>query len=93
VALRAPRSAAGKRRAKGYADGLADRAKALAARALAVDVAAIKDQIDLCSSWDDLRARLAVAFKGMDPTKLAVIVAKARIMANLGGRLSAIEEV
>jgi phage gp29-like protein len=93
VALRAGRTPAGKKRAKGYADGLADRAKLLAARALAVDVAAIKEQIDLCSSWDDLRARLVVAFKGMDPTKLAVIVAKARIMASLGGRLSAIKEV
>jgi phage gp29-like protein len=93
VALRATRTAAGKRRAKVYADGLADRAKELAARALAVDLAAIKEQIDLATSWEDLRARIVAAYRGMDPAKLAAIVAKARVMANLGGRLSAVKEV
>jgi hypothetical protein len=93
VALRAPRSPAGERRAKLYSDGVAERAKQLAARALAVDLVAIKEQIDACSSWEDLRHRLVAAYKGMDPRQLAGIVAKARVMANLGGRLSAIQEV
>lgn len=93
VALKAARSPAGKRRAKLYGDAVADRAKALAARALAVDLAGIKDQIDAASSWEDLRHRILTAYKGMDPGKLAGIVQKARIMANLGGQVSALKEV
>jgi hypothetical protein len=93
VALRATRSPAGKRRARQYGDAVADRAKALAARALAVDLAAIKGEIDAATSWDDLRQRILVAFKGMDPKKLASIVAKARIMAHLGGQASVLREV
>jgi phage gp29-like protein len=95
VALRANpvRSESGKRRARLYADGVADKAKRLAARSLAVDLAAIKEQIDAATSWDDLRQRILVAYKGMDPKQLAGVVQKARIMANLGGRLSAIKEV
>ena len=93
VALKAARSPAGQRRAKLYGDAVADRAKALAARALAVDLAAIKDQIDAATSWDDLRRRIVTAYKGMDPKKLAGIVAKARIMAHLGGQVSALREI
>jgi phage gp29-like protein len=93
VALRAARSPAGKKRARLYGDAVADRAKQLAARALAVDLVAIKDQIDACSSWDDLRQRILTAYRGMDPSKLAGIVQKARIMANLGGQVSALKDV
>jgi phage gp29-like protein len=93
VALRAARSPAGKRRARLYGDAVADRAKQLAARALAVDLVAIKDQIDACSSWDDLRQRILTAYEGMDPKRLASVVAKARIMANLGGQVTALKDV
>ncbi len=92
VALRAARSPAGKKRARLYGDAVADRAKALAARALAVDLVAIKDQIDAAQDWDDLRRRILTAYKGMDPKKLAGVVAKARIMANLGGQVSALKD-
>jgi len=93
AALRALRTPAGQRRARLYADAVADRAKQLAARALAVDLAAIKEQIDAATSWDDLRHRIVTAYKGMDPKRLASIVAKARIMANLGGQLAAVKDV
>jgi phage gp29-like protein len=93
VALRAARSPAGRKRARLYGDAVADRAKVLAARALAVDLVALKDQIDAAQDWDDLRRRILTAYKGMDPAKLAGIVSKARIMANLGGQVSAIKEV
>jgi phage gp29-like protein len=93
VQLRAERTAPGKRRAASYADGVADRGKQLAARALAVDLAAIKEEIDAASSFEDLRHRILARYKGMDPKRLAGIVEKARIMANLGGRESALKEV
>lgn len=93
VALKATRSPAGQRRAKLYGDAVADRAKALAARALAVDLVAIKDQIDAAQDWDDLRRRILTAYKSMDPKKLASVVAKARIMAGLGGQVSALKDV
>jgi phage gp29-like protein len=93
AALRAERTPQGKRRAASYADGVADRGKQLAARALAVDLAAIKEEIDAASSFEDLRRRVLARYKGMDPKRLAGIVEKARIMANLGGRESALKEV
>ena len=93
VELRAQRSPAGQRRAKLYADRLADRAKQLAARALAVDLVGLKAEIDAASDWDDLRARIVRKFKGMDPQRLARVVEKTRLMANLGGRLSAVQDI
>lgn len=93
VALRAVRSPAGQRRAKLYGDAVADRAKQLAARALAVDLASLKSEIDAATSWEDLRRRIVTAYKGMDPKRLTAIVAKARIMANLGGQVSALKDV
>jgi hypothetical protein len=93
VSLKAERTPQGKRRAASYADGVADRARQLAARALAVDLATIKEEIDAASSFEDLRGRILRRYKGMDPKRLAGIVEKARIMANLGGRESALREV
>lgn len=92
-ALRAARPAHGRARAKLYADGLADKGRRLAARALAVDLAAIKDEIEHATSFDDLRDRIVKRYRGMNPRDLAGIVAKTRIMANLGGRYEALREV
>lgn len=90
VALARPHARA---RATKYADRVADQGKRLAARALAVDLVAIKEEIDACSSFEDLRRRIVVRFKDMDPKRLADVVAKTRIMAKLGGRLSAVRDI
>lgn len=87
------RSVTGKRRAKTYADQVADKAMRHAAHALSGDLAAIKREIDAAHDFDDLKARIVAQFAHMNPAKLAEIVRKANIMAHLGGRLSAIKEV
>ena len=90
AALRA-RTGRGKARAKLYADAVADRAKAEAARVLAPDLTAITKVIDESSDFDDLRRRLPAALRGMDPARAAALVEKARLMAHLGGRLAAVK--
>jgi hypothetical protein len=75
-----------------YADSLTQTAMKLGARALAVDLAAVKHEIDAAKDWDDLKRRMVNVFGDRDPAKLAAIIEKARIMANLGGRLSAVKQ-
>ncbi len=87
------RSIAGKRRAARYADRLQDNARKHAARALAVDLSAIKGEIEKASSFADLRKRIAAAYKGMDPERLAQVIRKANLMAHLYGRLEAVDSL
>lgn len=75
-----------------YADGLTKKTIPLAARALAVDLAAIKDEIPKATSYKDLEARVVRRFKDMDPKRLATVIQKIRIMGNLAGQLSAVKE-
>jgi len=85
------RTRKGKARAKLYADAVADRAKAQAARVLAPDLTALTAVIDASSDFEDLRRRLPGALRGMDPARAAALVEKARLMAHLGGRLAAVK--
>lgn len=93
AALRAPRSAAGARRAKLYSDKVADNAVKLATRALSGDLAGIKADIDAASDFDDLKKRIIERYKYMDPTALVEIVRKANLLAHLGGRVTAIKQL
>jgi hypothetical protein len=76
-----------------YADGLIRAAAMLGARALAVDVATVKREIEAASGFEDLEKRLVKAFADMDPKRLASATAKTRIMANLAGRLSVQKQI
>lgn len=89
----AKRKVAGPRGKARYQDRLRENAQRLAAQALAVDVAAIKEEIDLASDFNDLRRRIVERFRAMDPERLAIIVKKANILGHLSGRLDAINEV
>lgn len=94
--LRSRRSPEGRRRASAYGDNdrLVASAKRQAARALAVDLSAMQEEIDACHSYEDLRKRILVRYRhSMAPEKLATVVEKARLLAYLGGRLSAQEQV
>lgn len=75
-----------------YADALTQTAMKLGARALAVDLAAVKHAIDSATDWKDLERRLPKAFEGMDPDRFASAVEKTRIMARLAGQLSAVKQ-
>jgi len=86
-----PRTLRAKSKAR-YADGLTTKATALAARALAADLAAIKDEIAKATDFKDLERRLLARYAKMDPKRLASVVQKTRLMAHLGGQLSAVKE-
>lgn len=76
-----------------YAQGLEKAALQLGVSSLAIDLASVKHEIEHASSFADLEQRLLRAYKAMDPRALASAVAKTRIMANLGGRLSVHKQV
>jgi hypothetical protein len=76
-----------------WADRLQKAAAQLGVRALAIDVASLRHEIDHATDFADLEKRLQRAHRGMDPESFAGAVAKTRILANLGGRLSAHKQV
>lgn len=69
-----------------YADRVADHARARAAGVLEGDLDDVLEAVADASSYEDLRTRLAKAFKGMSPDELAQLTEKALILAELGGR-------
>lgn len=75
-----------------WADSAVKNGTRAAARALAVDLAAIKDEIGKATSFPDLEKRVLARFKGMDPSRLAGIVQKVRVMGNLAGQASVVKE-
>jgi len=93
VTASAPRTVAGRKRAAKYEDLVMQRHRKIAAKALAVDLAAIKGEIDKATDFADLRKRIIARFRKMDPARLATVVKKANILGHLSGRLAAVEEV
>jgi phage gp29-like protein len=90
VALRA-RTVKGKK-PKRYPDKLTERAVKLGARALASDLTGLRGEINDATSFPDLEKRLITYYRDeMDATKLARIVHRTRLMANLTGRLSVVK--
>jgi len=88
-----PKPGAAARRAARYPDRLESSAVHMAARALAGDLAGLKADIDASSDFDDLRKRIVERYKGMRPDALADIVRRVNLMAHLGGRLAAIQQL
>lgn len=88
VAASEPAPAAGEPSPKAplYQNRLIAKAKARAASALEPDLATLREEIAASKSPDDLKKRLIQRFKEMDPTSLAKIVERTRIMAHLEGR-------
>lgn len=88
--LRARTAGGGK--LKRYPDKLTARAVVLGARALAVDLAAVKAEIKEAESFKDLEKRLVAHYRDkMDPEKFARLVQRTRLMANLTGRLTVVK--
>lgn len=85
-------SAAGATGGQDYVDRLRVAARARAADALTPDLAALLAVIAASTDADDLRERLTKAFGAMDPTALADVVRKSRILAELSGRLAVLQD-
>jgi phage gp29-like protein len=75
-----------------YVDRLRASARARAADTLSPDLAAVLAEIAAASDADDLRSRLVARFGAMDPTALADVVRKSRILAELSGRLAVLQD-
>lgn len=87
VALRS--GAATSRSKRDYPEALTDEAVALAARALAPDLAALQGDIKRARSFEELRKAIVARYRTkMDPDDLAKLVQRTRLMANLAGRLA-----
>lgn len=83
-----------KRRARTYADKLADNAIAAGARGIGPDIARVKAIVaGADGDLKSLRPRLAAAFKAMDPAKLTELVFRANMMARLGGKAAAVKRL
>jgi phage gp29-like protein len=89
----APRLRMGYIKGQGYADRLAAKAKRKAARVMAPDLKELYADIRSAHSPDDLRARLVARMRHFNPSALADAVAKTRILADLAGRHSLLEDV
>lgn len=88
LAARPARLASGR-----YAERLAARARARAVAALGPDLKAIMVAVQSATSFDDLRDRLVEQYRSMSPERLARLVEKARIMAELSGRYEVLESL
>lgn len=82
-----------RKRQRLYGDRLADRAIGAAGDAMGPSLKAIKHEIDGAKDYKDLRRRLAARHKTLDGTEVEELVYRARVMADLGGRASAVRRI
>lgn len=75
-----------------YADGLMKKAAKLGARTLAVDLAAVKLDLQSAKSFEEARVLIMKRFRKMNPDALADVIEKTRLMSTLAGQLSAVKE-
>jgi phage gp29-like protein len=72
-----------------FADELIEGARRLGVAALDPDLKAVMSDLHAAKDYDDLRARLVVRHADMDRNRLAVLVERTMLLAQLAGRLSA----
>lgn len=76
-----------------WEDQLVARSTKAAKRVMEKDVESIMSDINAGNDWDDIRHRLQLRFKGSSSTRLAELLRKGSILANLYGRGSAIKDL
>jgi phage gp29-like protein len=80
------------RRSRQYwVEALAKNTKADTARALKPDVAALKEEIAMATSYDDLKRRLVHRYGFMQPHAMADVMRRANLLARMNGRYSIME--
>ena len=83
----------GYRNGNQYVDRLVTEATTRAAESVAWDVADVLRVIQAAQTPQDLKAGLALLYQGMSPERLGEVFEKARLLAELAGRYSVIEDV
>jgi hypothetical protein len=86
------RAASSKKR-KLYPERAAEKALPVGGQALGPLLAAVNAALKEAGSYDEARAVLVDAFKDHEPKVLATAIAKLRLMSNLAGRQSAIQQL
>ena len=76
-----------------YADELSDRSVPLGAKALAPDLETLLSVIKSAKSYDDLRGKLVKAYGQMDRARLADLLEKAIVLADLAGKHAVLEDL
>lgn len=76
-----------------YADAVTDSAKAAGGRLVAADARKLLEVVMAATDFGDLRDRLVAAYGDMQPDALAEVMQRAMVMADLAGRVSALEDV
>lgn len=76
-----------------FIEEVAMQAAQRAVRAVAPDVAAVLAAIEGATTYDEVKARLLLAFEGMDPTKLAKLTEKALVLSRIAGRVAVNEDL
>jgi phage gp29-like protein len=87
------RSPLGALRGQVYADALADAARHQGGNALRPSVEALLALVDLAEGYDELRTAVVTLYKGMDEGRLAQLLERTLIMADLAGRHGALEDL
>jgi phage gp29-like protein len=76
-----------------YADGVTDDAKRAGARLIGSDAKRLMEVVASASDFGDLKHRLVESFGVMQPEQLAKLMQHALVMADLAGRVSALEDI
>jgi phage gp29-like protein/DNA-binding XRE family transcriptional regulator len=90
--LRAHRLPKGAIEGQGYADDLIDEARAKATAALEPDLRALLAIVEKADDYHGIRRALIEHYKGMKPAKLADLMERCLILAEMNGRLSVVED-
>lgn len=91
--LRAKMKPSGALRGQLYADELTESAKRAGRRLVAPDVAKLMDAVMHATDFGDLRERVVATFGAMEPSALAEVMQRAMVLAELAGRVSALEDI
>jgi phage gp29-like protein/DNA-binding XRE family transcriptional regulator len=91
--LRAHRLPKGAIEGQAYADDLADAGRAAMAQALEPDLRALLSIIEKADDFQGIRREILARYKGMKATKLADVMERCLVLAEMNGRLSVIEDV
>jgi phage gp29-like protein len=76
-----------------YVDDVTDATKRAGQRILAPDVSKLLEAVLHATDFEDLRHRVVESFGAMHPEALAKVMAQAMTMAELAGRVSALEDI
>ncbi len=71
-----------------YADELADNGLAAAQGALTATLAAIEEELDAATGYEDLLERLRKRYENLDPNEIVDVVESCMVLGELAGRLS-----